>query len=96
MTTHQNNSTFREIRLPKTWSIHHHEINQRGGLPTQISKFYKDPSNVSCFYVGTLPKPVLGIHNPAFMKLSKFASLALRPLKIAHVLCTLFENCKTS
>jgi hypothetical protein len=30
------------------------------------------------------------------MKSSNFASLALRPLKIAHVLCTLFENYKAS
>jgi hypothetical protein len=50
----KNNSTFKEIGLPKTWSIHYHEAIQQCGLLTQISKFHKNSSGVSCLFVGTL------------------------------------------
>lgn len=45
-TRYQNNATFKEIGLLKTWSIHHHEKNQCHGLS---SKFQIPWKSIMCF-----------------------------------------------
>ncbi len=51
MTKYQNDTTFREIGLPKTWSIHHHQENQWSGLSTEAFKFHENSSCVSFFFM---------------------------------------------
>jgi hypothetical protein len=41
MTKYQNDATFKEIGLPKTWSIHHHQENQWSGLSIELLNFMK-------------------------------------------------------
>jgi len=55
ITTYQNNKAIREVGLSKVRSILHCETNQCHGFPIQASKFYENPSYVSCFLIGTLP-----------------------------------------
>jgi hypothetical protein len=40
----------------KVKSIPQCEINQCCGFPTQASRLYENPSYVSCFFIGTLPR----------------------------------------
>jgi hypothetical protein len=53
--TYQNNKAIREVGSSKVRSIPHDETNQCCGFPTQVSRFYANPSCVSCFLIGTLP-----------------------------------------
>jgi hypothetical protein len=53
-TTYQNNKVIRKFGSSKIRSIPHYETNQCHGFSTQTSKFYENPSCVSCFLVGTL------------------------------------------
>jgi hypothetical protein len=54
-TTYQNNKAIKEVGLSKARSIPHCETKQCHGFPIQASKFYDNPSYVSCFFIGTLP-----------------------------------------
>ncbi len=55
MITYQNNKVIREVESSEVRSILHCKTNQCHGFPTQASRFYENPSYVSCFFVGTLP-----------------------------------------
>jgi hypothetical protein len=55
MTTYHDNKAIKEVGSLKARSIIHCETNQCRGFLTQASKFYENPSYVSCFLVGTLP-----------------------------------------
>ncbi len=63
-TTHQNNKAIREVGSLKARSIFHCETNQCHGFLTQTSKIYENPSYVSCFLVGTLPRIYYFMKNP--------------------------------
>jgi hypothetical protein len=54
MTTYQNNKAAIKVGSSKVRSIPHYETIQCRGFSTQASKFYENPSCVSCFLVGTL------------------------------------------
>ncbi len=62
--TYQNNKAIREVGSSKARSILHYETNQCHGLPTQASRFYENPSCVSCFLIGTLPHVYESKKNP--------------------------------
>ncbi len=55
ITTYQNNKAIKEVGLSKAMSIPHCETNHCHGFPIQASKFYDNPSYVSCFLIGPLP-----------------------------------------
>jgi len=55
MTTYQNNKAIKKVGSLEARSIPHCKTNQWHGFPTQVFKFYENPSYVSCFLVGTLP-----------------------------------------
>jgi hypothetical protein len=66
MTTYQNNKIITKVQSLEVRSNLHCETNQCYDFPTQVSKFYENPSYVSCFLVGILPRVYhLGrIHDP--------------------------------
>ncbi len=55
-TTYQDNKVIRKLGSVVTRSIFHYETNQCLGFPIQVYRFYENPSYVSCFFVGTLPR----------------------------------------
>jgi len=65
-TTYQDNKAIKKVGSLEARSIPHWETNQCHGFPTQVSRFYENPSCVSCFLVGTLPCYTIPgrIHDP--------------------------------
>jgi hypothetical protein len=64
MTTYQNIKAIRKVGSSKARSIPHCETNQCYGFPTQVFRFYENPSCVSCFFIGTLPHVYHSRKNP--------------------------------
>jgi hypothetical protein len=62
--TYQNNKAIKEVGSSKVKFNIHYETNQCCGFPIQASKFYENPSCVSCFLVGTLPHVYYCRKNP--------------------------------
>jgi hypothetical protein len=54
--TYEDNKAMRKVGSLKVRSILDCEINQCHGFLTQASKLCENPFNVSCFFVGTLPR----------------------------------------
>jgi len=54
--TYQNNKAIRKVGSSKARSIPYCEANQCHGFPIQAFRFYENPSHVSCFPIGTLPR----------------------------------------
>jgi len=69
----KNNSTFKEIGLPITWSIHYHEGIQQCGLLAQTSRFHKKSLGISCFFLlepyHTSPSQEKFMNHPRLWKL---------------------------
>jgi len=63
-TTYQNNKAARKVESSKVRSIRHCETIQCQGFSTQASRFYGNPSCVSCFLVGTLTNIYYPRKNP--------------------------------
>jgi hypothetical protein len=55
-TTYENNKAIKEVGSSEGRSKPHCKTNQCCGFPTQASRFYENPSCVSCFFVGALPR----------------------------------------
>jgi hypothetical protein len=56
ITTYENNKAIKEIGSSEARCNPHCKTNQCCGFPIQASKFYENPSCVSCFFVRTLPR----------------------------------------
>jgi hypothetical protein len=55
-TTYENNKAIKEVGPLEARSNPHCKTNQCCDFPTQAFRFYENPSCVSCFFVGTLPR----------------------------------------
>jgi len=64
MTTYQNNKVIREIGSLEARSIPHCKTKHCHSFPIQTLRFYENPSCVSCFLVGTLPRVYHSRKNP--------------------------------
>jgi len=62
--TYKDNKAIKEVESSKVKSNICYETNQGCGFPIQASKFYENPSCVSCFLVGTLPHVSYSRKNP--------------------------------